>query len=79
MPIYYVVCEDVGGPRTNFIQMWQILHVYETTIEESGDIWRIAVQPLFNIGQARRIAAYAFVREPENPFKDQVFQGSIVP
>ena len=76
-PIYFVVAEF--GPMNNgFMYAYKILACAETTLDQYDALVQTVYEPIRQAGSFRA-QVLIILREPENPFKDQVFQGSKVP
>jgi len=67
MPIYYVICEYVDNP--NMWGMYRILEVIKCTMEDV-QYDRVNYKKYHEAGRYR-VQAYMFVREPDNPFREQ--------
>lgn len=65
MPIYYIIADFVSTPMQWGI--YQIVEVIECTLD---DVQHNRVPPAYHPDYPRR-QAFMFVREPDNPFREQ--------
>lgn len=78
-PIYFVVAEN--APLTgSMIYGYKILACVESTLDQYDTLIKTVFNPVYHgrNGQPGNFRAQVLLiqREPGNPFKDQVFQGS---
>ena len=73
-PIYFIVAEN--GPMAHGQIYWyKILACEEGTMDQYYELSKRLFDPLYHGGNFRA-QILIFQREPDNPFRDQVFQQS---